>query len=167
MAKDVTGYSRAQVALHWMIVVLVAFQFLAHEGIEASWRAFRGGEPAPSDAAVLTYMHVIAGSLVLALMLARIYLRVTRGAPPPPADEARPLQLVAEAIHRALYVLLVLLPLTGAVAWFLGVRLAGEAHELLTNFLLAAIALHVAGALFQHVVRRSNVLMRMFKPERS
>lgn len=167
MAKDVTGYSRAQVALHWMIVVLVAFQFLAHEGISASWRAFRRGELAPTDEAVLTYMHIIAGALVLVLMLVRIYLRVTRGAPPPPADEPRLLQFVAEAIHKALYLLLVLLPITGAVAWFIGVPLAGAAHELLTNFLLAAIALHVAGALFQHVVRRSNVLMRMFKPERS
>jgi hypothetical protein len=38
-------------------------------------------------------------------------------------------------------------------------------HELLQNVLLVMIALHIAGALFQHFVLRSQVLMRMFRPE--
>ncbi|WP_274630985.1 cytochrome b [Arvimicrobium flavum] len=165
MARRVAGYSRAQVALHWIVVVLVAFQFLAHDAIEASWRAWLRAEPPPADHLALTYMHIAAGSLVLLLMLARIYLRVTRGAPSPPADEPRLLQFLSEAVHGLIYLLLLALPVTGAVAWILGVEASGVAHELLQTVLLAAIAVHIAGALVQHFVRRSDVLMRMFKPE--
>jgi cytochrome b561 len=160
-----TGYSPVQVALHWIVVVLVAFQFLAHEGIEESWRAFLRSEMPPAGAWVLAYLHVAAGISVLLLALIRIYLRLTRGAPAPPADEPRLLQLTAEAVHGSIYLLLLVLPLSGAVAWFLGVEIAGDVHELLQNVLLGMIALHIAGALFQHFVLRSQVLMRMLRPE--
>lgn len=164
--RKVTGYSPMQVTLHWLVVVLVAFQFLAHDGIEESWRAFVRGEPATIGTSTLTVMHWVTGILVLLLALARIRLRLTRGAPSPPADEPRLMQMAAEAVHGSIYLLLLLLPISGAVAWFLGVRAAGAVHELLTNLLLAAIVLHVAGALFQHFVRRSQVLIRMFRPQR-
>lgn len=165
--KDVTGYSSVQIALHWMVVVLVAFQFLAHEGMEESWRAYLRREAASAGDAPLTYMHIGAGILVLLLALMRIYLRVTRGAPPPPPEEPRPLQIVAAAVHGSIYVLLILMPLSGAVAWFAGVEAAGDAHELLQTLLLGAIVLHVGGALFQHVFLRSQVLIRMFRPQRT
>lgn len=167
MAERVHGYSPTQIALHWIVVGLVAFQYLAHAGMETAWRAFLRGDPPPADAVVLTYMHIAAGMLVLLLALARIYLRIVRGAPPPPADEPRLLKIVAEAVHGSIYVLLLVLPISGALAWFLGIRLAGAAHALLQNLLLAAIVVHIAGGLFQHFVRRSDVLMRMFRPEPS
>lgn len=166
MAQKITGYSSTQVALHWAVVVLVAFQFVAHDGMETAWRSFVRGEPEPAQATVLANLHVAAGLLVLALVLARLWLRATRGAPPPPADEPRVMQLFAEGVHWLIYLLLLLLPASGIAAWFLGVLPAGDAHALMQSVLLGAIALHVAGALFQHFVRRSDVLMRMLKPQR-
>lgn len=157
-----------QVALHWIVVVLVAFQFVAHDGIEETWRAWlRSEAPHSADGTALAYLHIAAGILVLILALARLYLRMTRGAPPPPADEPRLLQWAAEAIHGLIYLFLLLLPITGAAAWFFSVRTAADVHEILQNVLLAAIALHVSGALFQHFVRRSQVLMRIFRPDRT
>jgi len=164
MGKNPTGYSPAQVAFHWIVVVLVAFQFLAHDGMEASWQAFLRSEAPPTDAAVLTYLHIAAGSLVFFLALMRIYLRATRGVPPPPADEPRLQQLLSEAVHASIYLLLLSLPASGAIAWFFGAEWFGDTHELLTNLLLGAIALHTAGALYQHFVRRTTVLMRIFRP---
>lgn len=164
--SKVTGYSPLQVTLHWTVVGLVAFQYLAHDGIEDSWQAYERGEPSPAAMAALTWLHVASGVLVLLLAIARIYLRLSRGAPSPPADEPWILQMTAEAVHGSIYLLLLALPVSGAIAWFLGIERAADAHELLTNLLLAAIVLHVAGALFQHFVRRSQVLMRMFRPER-
>ncbi len=97
-------------------------------------------------------LHIGAGSLILLLALVRIYLRLVRGAPSPPRYEAWLLQFTAEAVHVSIYVLLLSLPATGAAAWLLGMPFAGVLHSWLTNFLLGAIALHVGGALFQHVV---------------
>jgi cytochrome b561 len=166
MTKKVTGYSRGQVALHWSVAVLVAFQYVAHDGIVTSWRAYEDGKPPPSDMEILTYMHIVSGALVLLLALARLYLRFTRGAPSPPADEPWLLKMSGEAVHALIYVLIVLLPISGMVAWFAGIELAATVHVWLQNILLAAIALHIAGGLFQHFIRRSDVLMRMFKPQR-
>lgn len=165
MPKTMTGYSSIQIGLHWAVVVLVAFQYVAHNGIEAAWRALERDELPPAEGAALTNLHIASGMLVLLLALTRIGLRMTRGAPPPPSDEPRLLQLFAEVVHVAIYALLLLLPLSGLIAWFLAVPSAGSIHVLMTNALLVAIVLHVAGALFQHFVRRSDVLMRMLRPK--
>lgn len=163
----VTGYSTAQVALHWAVVVLVVFQFVGSGGMERSWRAFTRGEALPADAALLANLHAISGLLILLFALARIFLRLTRGAPKPPADEPRALRILAEATHGLLYLLLLVVPLSGAAAWFAGAEPAAGVHQMLKNLLFFVVVLHVAGALFQHFVRRSDVLMRMLKPQRA
>lgn len=165
MPKTTTGYSSIQIALHWAVVVLVAFQYVAHSGMEATWNALRGDKLPPPGSASLTYLHIVAGLAVLLLALTRIGLRLTRGAPSPPSDEPKLLQLFAEGVHYAIYVLLIILPMSGVAAWFFSIQAAGSVHVLLKNLLLAAISLHVAGALFQHFIRRSDVLMRMLRPE--
>jgi cytochrome b561 len=165
LMETVTGYSRTQIALHWMVVVLVVLQFVANSGMVTAWNAFLDGEPPPAETEVMVTLHIFGGGLILLMVLSRIYLRFTRGAPPPPADEPWILQVAAEAVHLAIYVFLLLLPATGVMAWFAGVPLAGTLHAWLTKLLLTAIALHVGGALFQHFVRRSNVLIRMFRSQ--
>lgn len=165
MRNDVSGYSPIQIGLHWAVVVLVAFQYVAHSGIERAWNALQEETLPPAGSEALTYLHIGAGVTILLLALTRIALRMTRGAPPPPADEPRLLQIFAEIVHVAIYVLLILLPLSGIAAWFFSISAAGAVHVLLEQALLAAITLHVAGALFQHFVRRSDVLMRMLRPD--
>ncbi|MBX3580636.1 MAG: cytochrome b/b6 domain-containing protein [Rhizobiaceae bacterium] len=164
-AREVKGYSTTQIALHWAVVVLVSFQFVAHDGIEDAWRALVGERQSGAGVEPVAYLHIAAGTLILVLALARIYLRWTRGAPSPPSDEPRILQIAAEGIHGLIYLLLLLLPVSGLIAWFLVVESAAVVHEWMQTILLFAIALHVGGALFQHFVRRSDVLMRMFRPE--
>lgn len=165
VANMVTGYSPPQLAVHWAVVVLVAFQYVGHNGIEAAWNAVRQQQLPPPGSEMLTYMHIGAGSAVLILALIRIVLRVTRGVPPPPAHEPWLLHVIAETVHYSIYFLLFALPLSGLAAWFLEVQLAASAHVLMKNALLAAISLHIAGALFQHFILRSDVLMRMLRPE--
>lgn len=167
MSKAVRGYSPTQVALHWSVVVLVAFQFLAHDGIEDAWRAYERNRGVEADTAIMAYLHIGAGVVVLLLMLWRLALRLFRGVPEAPPDDPLVMRLVADLIHWLIYALLIALPLSGAIAWFLGVGAAAEMHEFLKDVLLYAIALHVLGALFQHFVRRSDVLMRILKPERA
>lgn len=167
MSKTVRGYSRLQVGLHWAVVVLVAFQFLAHNAIEAAWSARTDGAAASTEQNAPTNMHISAGLIVLALALTRIYLRFTRGAPEPPADEPRVLKIISESVHALIYVLLLSLPVSGAFAWFFDIGLAADVHEYLQALLLGLIAAHIAGALFQHLIRRSDVMMRMFAPEKA
>ncbi len=158
------GYSRTQVVLHWTVVALVALQFLFHDGISDAFRdGLRG------DGFVLTVpavAHMVAGASVLLLAFWRINLRREHGVPPPPEGEAPWQRAVARGTHLAFYAVLILLPVTGGIAWGQGSREPGEVHEILSNVLLALIALHVAGAAYGQWVRRDGTLARMLRPER-
>ncbi len=156
------SYSLSQILLHWIVALLVLVQILNDDAIGRAFRALRR-DPAAVPGAI-AQMHVYIGIAVLVLVLWRLALRFTRGVPRPPADEPRFLRLAAVATHVLLYGLLLAIPLTGLAAWFGGSRQAAELHEAMKLPLIALVALHVAGALYQQVVRRNGVLARMVSP---
>lgn len=153
-----TEYSRTQVRLHWIIVLLMAAQYLLHGGIETAWQARLDGSvpnvPFPNP-------HAIAGMVILVLALWRIALRLRLGAPDLPAKEPEGLKLVAKAAHLAFYVLLIGMPLSGAMAWVFGFELPAEAHEIAAKLMLALIVLHIAGAVVQKLWLKTDVMARM------
>lgn len=152
------SYSRSQIILHWAVFALITYQFLFHDGIEQAWRAFRQtGEAATSTGALL---HIVPGIAVLLFALWRIALRITRGAPPLPEGHAL-MNRAAAVAHWVLYGLMLLVPLSGMAAWFLGSGGAGEAHEVLKTLLLVVILLHVAAALLHQFVLRDGLMARM------
>lgn len=156
-----THYSRAQIALHWVVFILIAFQFLAHEPMAKAWDTLmKGGEFAFSP---LIAGHVIAGGAVAVFALWRLTLRMKRGVPPLPEKEPPLMQLAAHVIHWSLYALMLLVPVSGSMAWFGGVKPAAEAHEILKTVLLLLVILHVAGALYHQFVLKTNLMERMKK----
>ena len=64
-----------------------------------------------------------------------------------------------------LYGFIFLMPITGALAWFAGIEVSAELHELGRLVLIPAIGFHVLGALAEHFVFRNNSLSRMLKPD--
>ena len=163
-AKPVT-FSRTQIILHWTVVALIAFQFLAHDGMEHLWRASqRGGTVSASDTN-LAYLHIFCGCLVLMLVLWRLVLRLTRGAPVAPEAEPVALRVVAALSHFALYALIIVLPVSGLAAWFFGVAPAAGVHLIAKTVLLPLIFLHAAGALAHHFIWKTDVLKRMLVPQ--
>jgi cytochrome b561 len=155
------GYSGLQIALHWTVVFLVLFQFLAHQSIEGAWRAYVGNTAPDPDGRGMAYLHIISGLIIFCLALWRLQLRFTIGVPPLPENEPRLLQLLAKATHFLIYALIIGMPISGSLAWFAGITPAAAAHVIAKNVLLALVILHVAGALFQQFVLKSNVLVRM------
>lgn len=158
-----SGYSGTQIALHWIVFLVIVAQYVLHEAIVDAWRAVRRGEEFGFDPVVAS--HVFGGILILVLVLWRIMLRVKRGAPKPPEHEPAILKLAAGATHLGLYALLLLMPLSGIAAWFGNVEAAAEAHEVMRLLLLALIVIHIAGALYQRFVLKTDVMTRMVKPQ--
>jgi cytochrome b561 len=158
------GYSVAQIALHWIIAALILVQFLASESMEHAWDAFEDGDVLASGAMPLAYLHIAFGIAVLVLAVARVWLRLTRDAPALHTEGPAVARIAARSVHGLLYLLIFLVPLSGAVAWFLGIGPAAEAHEVLKSVLLVVVVVHVLGAVVQHFVIKSNVLVRMFRP---
>lgn len=153
------AYSRTQIALHWAIFLLIAAQFLFHDYISDAWDKVEDG--LPFEFHPLIAAHVFGGLLILVLVLWRIGLRVTRGAPPLPSKEPAAMKLAAHAAHLSLYALMVLAPVSGAVAWFGGVEAAAEAHEVFKTVLLLLVLLHVVAALYHQFYLKTNLMARM------
>ena len=156
--KSPNGYSRAQIALHWVVVALVAGQYLLSEGIEQAWYARMNGslpnEPFPNP-------HAIVGIIILLLTLWRLVVKLRHGAPALPANEPAALKAIAQVTHLAFYLLLLGMPISGALAWVIGLELPAEVHEIAAKVMIGLIVLHVAGAIVQKVWLKSDVLARM------
>lgn len=157
-----TGYSWTQIRLHWVIALLILFQLVFGEEIGPAFRSLMKTGAASYGPAALA--HIGAGVLVLALGLWRIALRFTRGAPALPADEPRLMQIAAHALHGLLYLLIIVVPLAGLVAWFGQNREVAELHEQAKPVFVVLISLHVLAGLWHHFVRRNGLLLRMRRP---
>lgn len=156
------GYTRVQIGLHWIIALLVGFQYLANEGMGEAWRtAIRGGEKVLGTGAAI---HLGVGLAVLALAVIRIAIKLRRGAPPMPPHEPQVLKITARVTHFLLYLAMLVVPIAGVVAWAGLNRSAGEAHEVLTSLLMILALVHIGGALFQRFVLKSDVMVRMMRP---
>ncbi len=162
----VTGYTPAQILLHWIVAALVVFQLFVGEDIIPAYRAIRhGGTPAPSDQ-FNANLHIYAGLAILLLAFLRLALRLKNGTPPYPAGEKAWQKRIASAVHILLYAVIFAMPVTGALAWYAGIHAMGEVHQLAKPLIIAAILLHAAAAFWHHFILKSNVLVRMLKPQR-
>ena len=177
----VDRYTRTAIALHWLIAVAVIVQFC--------WGWWMQGvpkQPAGMRADAFN-LHKSVGKTILMLMSVRL---LWRWGHPPPAFPAMPKwqAALAHVVHATLYAVLLLHPLSGYLGSvfsgypvkLFGMTLPAWGHNdpALKNFfsashfvtswvLLAAVTLHVAGALKHALVDRDGLLARMgVGPER-
>lgn len=153
-------YSTAQIALHWSVAVLIIGQLVFGEAIGDAFRTLR--ETGVARYELMTLGHIGAGSLVLILAVWRLVLRLRRGVPEASHAGPKLLERAAELGHWAFYVLMIMVPVTGLVAWFGGgVETAAELHELGKPVFIVLIAAHVLAALWHHFWLKDGLLNRM------
>jgi cytochrome b561 len=160
-------------AIHWATALLVLSAWVVGSTMEEIPRG------AGRDLAM--QLHYSLGVVVLGLAALRVAWRAV--APPPPTEGPAWQRLAAVAMHIALIGLTIGLPLTGLldrwargrpVTVFGGMplpapfavpggRIWGEAHEVLANLMLAAIAAHVLAALWHQFILRDRAISRMLR----
>nr|WP_210348983.1 cytochrome b/b6 domain-containing protein [Agrobacterium sp. Ap1] len=161
MTSPIT-YSLPQRILHWLTAVLVLFNLLLPDGMNAWQHAMRRTGAATVDQIASANIHAYAGLAVLLMVLFRLLLRNTQGVPAAPVSEPSIFRLGAKIAHVLLYGLLLMMPLTGIGAYYLGWGSAGDLHaDILKVILWLILAMHVAGALAHHFYWKTNVLRRM------
>ena len=169
------AYTVTARTLHWITAVLILFMipsgFMAANEWGGSWQ----------DS--LYDLHKSIGALIIPLVMLRLIYRWVLPPSRLPDDIQRIQRLVATTTHWALYALLVLQPLAGWIAtsaypapvplfgwitlpplWFEDRALSDRlfsAHRFIGVAIASLVAVHVAGALYHHFVRRDRVLMRM------
>jgi cytochrome b561 len=161
--------------LHWAIAALVLVEFPLGL-VAAGWKL----SPTKLD---LFVWHKSLGMLILALMAVRVAWRLGNVAPSPPIGMPPRERLAARLGHLLLYLLLILLPVSGWVVSaaanvpfrifraipvpaivepdpVLATR-AASVHAALGVLLVLLLVVHVAAALRHHFVDRDDVLARM------
>ena len=170
------GWGALVRAFHWLIAVLIVAQ-----GAIGLSMVQMGLTPAKVRVFAL---HKSIGITILALVLLRIAWRSTEKRPADPPAMPRWQARAARAVHLALYVLIVVIPLSGWwfnsasnaplvwFGWFEVPSLTGGfdpvwkprallLHQTLFWILVALLVLHVGAALWHHFRQRDDVLLRM------
>jgi cytochrome b561 len=174
------AYGTRSKHLHWLIALLVLVMLLLA-------LAFINMEEGPAQK-FLVMLHMSIGLVVLALAIYRLYWRRQDPRPPLPAAMPAHERALARGVQGFLYVALLVLPVSGYVfqnafgdeVRFFGIALphlvaqdrevrntAWFFHQWTAYLVLAALALHVLGALYHHFVRKDEVLRRMLPGERT
>lgn len=156
--KLTTGYSGLQIALHWLVAVLILLAWLSGEGAEEAMEAIEEGGAAGF------VPHVAFGLAILTLVVVRILVRLSRGAPAAPGDPGSLAVKAADWGHRLIYLLMIAVPLGGASVYFLGLDV-GEIHGLAANVLMLVVLGHALMALYHQYVLKDGLLRRMMKAE--
>lgn len=153
-----TGYTRAQIAIHWAVAVLIIANYFISEGMGDVLDKKLGGE------AVANPWHVWVGLAVLALVVLRLIVRYAAGAPAAAGVPGSLTQRLAGWGHALLYVLMISVPLGGAIVWFGGVDALGQGHVLAGNALMILVAGHAIMGLYHQYVVKDGALLRMMRP---
>lgn len=170
-------YGAVAIALHWLIALLIAFNFVA------AWIA---DDFSKEQARQIMGNHVAFGVCVLVLTIVRIVWRLTHRAPEF-LPMARWESILAHSVHGLIYLAMLAVPFAGYLmesAWtggepinmfglfhfpalpfakneHLADDVFGEAHEILAYGLLVLLALHVGGALKHQFIDKVPELRRM------
>src|SRR6516165_5724763 len=171
-------YSPLAMTLHWVMAALILFA-VVHGLLLDDW---------PRDSKVASInIHAQSGLLVLVLLMARIWWRRRHAPPPLPPQVSEFSRRAAHPVHMLIYVLMLVVPLVGIVAFVWHARVldyglfainfvvksngavfhpAEDIHLWLTYTLLALVGGHAAAALWHHFISRDTVLLRMLPGSR-
>ena len=177
--QSVEVYSQTARRLHWWTVALVAIMIPLGFAM-----AYRGNDLNIWDGTTnaMYSMHKLIGFSLLWIMLARLYYRISNGAP---ADEPTLewwQKAASHLTHWGLYAVLILMPIGG----WIGVSLYGARdifgivslpqitsvdqkasgtffflHKLGAFALVGLLAAHIGAAIYHHAIRKDGVLTRM------
>lgn len=169
------GYSSAMIAMHWLMLALLASVYAC---IELRELFEKGSEPRE----LLKTWHFMLGLSVFALVWIRMFVRWLSPVAPILPAPARWQQRMASAVHMLLYGLMIGMPLGGWLMLsaagkpvpFFGLELPAligpdqdlasqikDIHETVGVVGYGLIGLHAAAALLHHFVLRDNTLVRM------
>jgi cytochrome b561 len=154
------SYHWCQVALHWLVALLVAAQYATGGSIERTHHAVAHGHEAQPFDLLLHKIHNRTGLIILGLMLVRLLLRMLIGVPSPSGEEGDWRTRAARAMHVGFYVILIAQASTGAIASYFFWPVSAL-HVALSKVLLALIAVHASAAVWHRFVLRDGAMARM------
>lgn len=171
--KMTEPYSRRMVIIHWLtLVLLIVAWYLGDVLVDARIE---------KDATLIGYFaHALMGGAILLLTILRLTFRGVDGTPPPVGNSV--MDIVARGVHHGLYVLLILLSITGFMTLLtstVGMALVTNAaillpaeytgpsviphtvHEILVTVMMVVVLVHILGAIKHQFIMKDGLMRRM------
>ena len=159
-----SGYSLLQISLHWLIAALVIFQLFFGESMTHAVDAVAEGTTASAFDIQFASLHYWFGIAILALVGVRLIVRITQGVPPAAVSTPRWSDLAARIAHGLFYFLLVAVPVTGLLGYYVEGPF-GDIHAWSKPVFIGMISIHGLAALYHHFWVKDGTLSRMLKPQ--
>ena len=166
-------YSKRMVIVHWLTLVLLVVAWFLGDALDEARHE--------GSATLIGYfVHVMTGGMVLLLTILRWTFRGVDGTPPPVGQTL--MDMVAKGVHYGLYILLLLLPVSGFMTILtssVGMALLGgdasllpakytgpgifphTLHEILVTVLMVVVVVHILGAIKHQFIMKDNLMKRM------
>ena len=175
-------YGAVTKTFHWLIALLIIAVIAT--GVTAHNLSI--SDPESLEWKVRLYsIHKTIGLTILFTALLRILWAISQPKPAMIGDAPKSQKFLAEVVHYALYISLVLVPLTGwmthaategfaPIKWPFGQDLPfvpndpelaerlATAHKFFERVMVASLLLHIAGAVKHHVIDKDATLRRMW-----
>lgn len=171
--KIMVPYSKRMVIIHWLtLVLLIVAWYLGDALIDARIE---------KNATLIGYFaHALMGGAILLLTILRLTFRGVDGTPPPVGNSV--MDIVARGVHHGLYVLLILLSITGfmtlltstvgmALVTNTAILLPAEytgpsviphtVHEILVTVMMVVVLVHILGAIKHQFIMKDGLMRRM------
>ena len=167
-------YDAGAIAFHWSAAVLVLIVSVLGQ-LHDSW-------PKETQASWIN-IHAMVGLTLLAVVVARIWWRMTHRPPELPPEIGQVSRRLSHPVHLLLYALMIVIPLIGIVTFIWHGRVfdfglfkidpgvqrnravfhpTEEWHGYLAYGLWGLAGLHILAALWHHFIKRDGVLLRMW-----
>jgi len=165
--NNITRYSVIQQKLHWLVVLLVASQYLLQAPMKRAMSAqYKQFDLSAVDFLVTT-LHTWGGAAIGAIMVYRLWLRLQTPVAPGGGNLPGLMQTIVAAMHWGFYALLFFMVATGSLHYYFDIHAVASWHEWGEWLLLAMIAIHGLAALLHHFWKKDDVLRQMCGSKRS
>lgn len=152
------GYSPVQIALHWIIALMIPVQYLTGGSVERTHHAVHMGvEPERWDIIqhiVHNYCGMAIGVLMGVRLLVRLFGRVDAATPKSPPV------IAARALHLAFYAAIIGQACLGFAASYVTFSVA-PLHVVGSWVILAMVFIHVLAAAWHTLVLKDDTIERM------
>ena len=155
-------YHYSQIIIHWLIALLVIYQFTFGGNIEFL-ELKRCIDIEINDLNSCKYLnnHYLVGVVIFLLMIVRLSLRFFFGAPPLSKSIPLIIKIFAKLSHFLIYFILFLMPVLGIYMYYFNSEISQFLHISFSKILLFLILLHICAVAFHEGILGSKLFYRM------
>ena len=157
----IEGFSKYQVIVHWLVACFILFQIATGSTMSNDFLALKDGKISIEEVHKNSWYHLFFGLTIFLSMVIRFILRIILGVPKPTKQSSSLTIILAKIIHWLFYLVLLIVPISGFVAWNTSNLLIGNLHSASVNALYVLVLIHLIAIVYHQIFLEDNLIDRM------